>query len=92
MARATTFAAGAGVVLALTAGIGAPLAGQSAPKAVKLLKTERPDLQIVIPAASTVADVVKARVAGWPNRAHVIEDEVLKTDAMKAATVALACS
>jgi len=37
MARATTFAAGASILLALTAGIGAPLAGQSAPKAVKLL-------------------------------------------------------
>jgi lipid-A-disaccharide synthase len=60
--------------------------------AVKLLKADRPDLHIVVPAASTVADEVKVRVAGWPKRAHVIEEEGLKLDAMKAATVALACS
>lgn len=60
--------------------------------AVKLLKAERPGLHVVVPAASTVIEDVKVRVAGWPNRAHVVEDEALKTDAMKAATVALACS
>jgi lipid-A-disaccharide synthase len=60
--------------------------------AVNLLKAGRPELHVVIPAAPTVADVVKARVAGWPHRAHVIEGEQGKLDAMKAATVALACS
>ena len=35
---------------------------------------------------------MKTRVAGWSHRAHVIEDEAGKFDAMKAATVALACS
>lgn len=60
--------------------------------AVSLLKARRPDLLIVIPAAPTVAEAVKARVAGWPQRAHVIEGETGKLDAMKAATVALACS
>jgi lipid-A-disaccharide synthase len=60
--------------------------------AVRLLKAERPDLHVVIPAAPTVAEAVKARVAGWPHRAHVVEGEVAKRDAMKAATVALACS
>lgn len=60
--------------------------------AVRLLKAERPNLQVVIPAAPTVADAVKARVAGWPFRAHVVEGEAAKRDAMKAATVALACS
>ncbi|MBI1199115.1 MAG: lipid-A-disaccharide synthase [Phenylobacterium sp.] len=60
--------------------------------AVRLLKAERPNLQVVIPAASTVAEGVKARVAGWPFRAHVVEGEAAKRDAMKAATVALACS
>jgi lipid-A-disaccharide synthase len=60
--------------------------------AVKRLKAGRPGLHIVIPLASTVADAVKAKVGGWPFRAHVIEDEPLKADAMKAATVALACS
>ena len=39
-----------------------------------------------------MAEAVKARVAAWPFRAHVIEDDDLKDDAMVAATVALACS
>ncbi len=60
--------------------------------AVTLLKVDRPDLQIVVLAAPTVADLVRVRVAGWPHRAHVIEGEASKRDAMKAATVALACS
>ena len=60
--------------------------------AVNRLKAERPDLHLVIPAAPTVADLVKARVAGWTHRAHVVEGDVAKRDAMRAATVALACS
>jgi lipid-A-disaccharide synthase len=60
--------------------------------AVQLLKADRPNLHVVVPAAPTVADLVKARVAGWPHRAHVIEGDQGKLDAMKAATLALACS
>lgn len=60
--------------------------------AALLLKDSHPDLEIIIPAAPTVADAVKAQVAGWPRRAHVVEGEEAKRDAMKAATVALACS
>jgi lipid-A-disaccharide synthase len=60
--------------------------------AVKRLKADRPELTIVVPAAYTVVEAVKARVAGWPFRAHVIEDEGLKDDAFVAADVALACS
>jgi lipid-A-disaccharide synthase len=65
--------------------------------AVARLKAQRPDLHVVVPAASTVAPSVKARVAAWPFRAHVIEDDALKDDALKddamaAGTVALACS
>ncbi|CAN7348842.1 lipid-A-disaccharide synthase [Phenylobacterium sp. LjRoot219] len=60
--------------------------------AVARLKAERPGLHVVIPAAPTVADMVKAQVAGWSLRAHVVEGEAAKLDAMKAATVALACS
>lgn len=60
--------------------------------AVKRLKAERPDLAVVVPAAYTVVEAVKARVAGWPFRAHVIEDEQLKDDAFVAGDVALACS
>jgi lipid-A-disaccharide synthase len=61
-------------------------------EAVELLKAERPGLHVVIPAAPTVAAMVKAQVAGWSHRAHVVEGEAAKLDAMKAATVALACS
>lgn len=61
-------------------------------EAVNLLKADRPHLHVVIPAAPTVAESVKARVAGWRHRAHVVEGETEKRDAMKAATVALACS
>jgi len=56
------------------------------------LLADWPDLQVVVAAAPTVAAAVKGRVAGWPNRAHVIEGDERKLDAMKAATVALACS
>ena len=60
--------------------------------AVGRLKAQRPDLHVVVPAASTVVQSVKARVAAWPFRAHVVEDDALKDDAMAAGTVALACS
>lgn len=60
--------------------------------AVARLKADRPNLHIVVPAAPTVAERVKSRVAGWPFRAHVLEGEAAKLDAMKAATVGLACS
>ena len=60
--------------------------------AVGRLKATHPQLHVVIPAAPTVAEMVKGRVAGWSHRAHVIEGEAGKLDAMKAATVALACS
>jgi lipid-A-disaccharide synthase len=60
--------------------------------AVMRLKDLRPGLHVVVPAAGTVAESIKAHVAGWPYRAHVITDEQLKDDAFVAATVALACS
>jgi lipid-A-disaccharide synthase len=60
--------------------------------AVARLKAERPGLHVVIPAAPTVAEAVKAQVAAWRHPAHVVEGEAGKLDAMAAATVALACS
>ena len=56
------------------------------------LKATRPNLHLVIAAADPVADEVKARVAGWPLRVHVVEGEAAKLDAMAAATAAIACS
>ena len=61
-------------------------------EAVRRLKAERPGLQVVVPAASTVADMVHARVAGWANASHVVDGDAEKFDAMAAATLALACS
>lgn len=58
-------------------------------EAVAILKASHPDLAVVIPAAPTVAEAVKSQAGGW---AHIVEGEVGKLDAMKAATVALACS
>jgi lipid-A-disaccharide synthase len=56
------------------------------------LKDQRPELHLVVGAADTVAGLVKARVAGWRHRAHVVEGDPSKLDAMRAATLALACS
>lgn len=58
-------------------------------QAVAMLKAQRPELEVVIPAAPTVAEAVKAQAGGW---AHIVEGENGKLDAMQAATVALACS
>ena len=56
------------------------------------LKAQRPDLRIVLPVAPTVAGLVKALVARRGLEVLLVEDDSLKYDAMKAATVALACS
>ena len=60
--------------------------------AVARLKATRPDLRVVVPAAPTVADPLKAALAGWRVPPDVVEGDELKLDAMAAATVALACS
>jgi lipid-A-disaccharide synthase len=60
--------------------------------AVDLLKSERPGLHVLVAAAPTVAGSVRARVTAWPHRACVVEGEAAKRSAMRAATVALACS
>jgi lipid-A-disaccharide synthase len=65
-----------------------PPFGEAAAK----LKAARPALKVVVPAADTVAAAVKAQVAAWPFPAVVLEGEDAKLDAMKAATLALACS
>ena len=59
--------------------------------AVRRLKAERPALQVVISVAPTVAALVREKTAHWP-RVHLIEGEAARDDAMRAATVALACS
>ena len=59
--------------------------------AARRLLAERPDLRVVVPVAETVAASVRAEVAGWGERAFVV-DGALKDDAMLAGTAALACS
>lgn len=59
--------------------------------AARRLLAERPDLRVVVPVAETVAAAVRAEVAGWGERAFVV-DGALKDDAMLAGAVALACS
>lgn len=59
---------------------------------VTRLRTKRPDLQVVVPLASTIAEQVRAWTADWPRPAHLIDDEPGKRDAFVAADVALACS
>ncbi|HUO22726.1 MAG TPA: lipid-A-disaccharide synthase, partial [Caulobacteraceae bacterium] len=61
-------------------------------EAAALLKHDRPNLQLVLVAAPTVAEAVRAQAAGWAYAPHIIEGEALKADAMRAATLALACS
>jgi lipid-A-disaccharide synthase len=56
------------------------------------LSDVRPTLRLVVGAAETVADAVKARVAGWRIRADVIEGDEARYEAMRGATLALACS
>jgi lipid-A-disaccharide synthase len=60
--------------------------------AASRLKAERPELRIVLPVAPTVAALVRDQVAKAGVEPLLIEDDQLKYDAMKAATVALACS
>src|SRR6185437_9416288 len=60
--------------------------------AVHRVAAARPALRVVVPAADTVAALVKAKAATWRTRVDVVEGPELKFDAMKAATVALAAS
>jgi lipid-A-disaccharide synthase len=61
-------------------------------QALGLLARDRPDLIVVVPVAETVAERVKAEVATWPVPVRLIKGEAAKRDAMKGATLALACS
>ena len=60
--------------------------------AVARLRATRPELRVVVPAAPTVAEMLKAALATWRHPPDVVDGDALKLDAMAAATVALACS
>jgi len=61
-------------------------------EAVARLKSERPDLCVVLAAAEPLADYIKTQVAGWSQAVRIVEGEALRFSAMRAATVAVACS
>jgi lipid-A-disaccharide synthase len=56
------------------------------------LSNAHPDLRLVMPVADTVRDLVERRVAEWPIKPLLVYGEADKHSAMKAATLALACS
>ena len=60
-------------------------------QAVALLKRDVTALEVAVVAAGTVADDVAARVATWPFRVYLVQEDE-KYDAMRAATVAMATS
>jgi lipid-A-disaccharide synthase len=60
--------------------------------AVRRLGASRPDLRVVVAAADEVANEVIERTAAWTPRPIIIRGEALRAAAMRAATVALACS
>ncbi len=59
---------------------------------VRRLAHGRPDLRVALGVADGVAELVKARLASWPCRPFLVEGEGARLSAMRAATVALACS
>jgi lipid-A-disaccharide synthase len=61
-------------------------------QAVALLKQTRPNLRIALAVAPSVADAIRAQAAQWTFEPHLVEGEGAKRDAMRAETVALACS
>jgi lipid-A-disaccharide synthase len=58
---------------------------------VALLRQRHPGLEVAVVVAGTVAADVTARVAAWPFRVHLVQEDE-KYDAMRAATTALATS
>jgi lipid-A-disaccharide synthase len=61
-------------------------------RVVERLGRDRPHLKFVLPVAVTVKAEVKAALATWSTPVHLIEGDQGKDDAMRAASVALACS
>ena len=59
---------------------------------VEALAATRPGLRFVLPAAETVSTMVADALNGWTIPVSLLKGEQLKYDAMRAATVALACS
>lgn len=61
-------------------------------EAIERLARARPDLKFVVPVADTVRDLVYDGLRGASVPLHLLDSEADKLSAMRAATVALACS
>jgi lipid-A-disaccharide synthase len=60
--------------------------------AVAWLKRSHPRLHVVLALAETVAEEARAAARAWPVQPYVVEGEAERLDAMRGATLALACS
>lgn len=61
-------------------------------EAVGRLKASHPRLHVVLALAEAVAEEARAAAQSWPVKPFLIEGEAARLDAMRGATVALACS
>jgi len=60
--------------------------------AVARLKASHPRLHVVLALAETVADQARLAAQSWPVKPYFVEGESARLDAMRGATLALACS
>jgi len=60
--------------------------------AVARLKATHPRLHVVLALAESVADQARAAAQAWPVKPFLVEGEAARLDAMRGATLALACS
>jgi lipid-A-disaccharide synthase len=61
-------------------------------EAVARLKASHPKLHVVLALAESVAEEARAAAQGWAVTPFLVEGEAARIDAMKGATLALACS
>ncbi len=61
-------------------------------QAVALLKRDNPALRVALVAADTVADEVREAADRWTHQPHLVQGEAARIEAMRGATLALACS
>jgi lipid-A-disaccharide synthase len=60
--------------------------------AVARVKASHPSLKVVLALAETVADQARAAAADWVAAPYMVEGEAARIEAMRTATLALACS
>ena len=61
-------------------------------EAVDQLRAQYPGLQVVLAAADSQTPRIRAQLASWRRSVHLVEGEATRLAAMRAATIALACS